>query len=162
MIPSVRPKFDRPVVESFLRTLHETISSIPGVPPQHPLVASRSLLKAGVAVPYVTPLPTEETNWKVAFQPPASITVVGSWANKLSVKPKDGERDIVDLAVQMPNVGVLILAGFCQFNTNTGLIPRERLSEREVLSQAGILPFRHRGARKEISASGCTLRFNER
>jgi U3 small nucleolar RNA-associated protein 22 len=68
------------------------------------------LLEAGVATPYATPLPTEETNWKVAFQPPTNITVVGSWANKLSVKPKDGERYTVDLAVQMPNVGVLISA----------------------------------------------------
>ena len=107
MIPSVRPKFDRPVLESFLRTLHETISSIPAIAPQYPLAASRSLLKAGVATPYAAPLPTEETNWKVAFQPPSDITLVGSWANKLSVKPKDDERYTVDIAVQMPNVSVL-------------------------------------------------------
>lgn len=75
--------------------------------PQHPLAASRSLLKAGVAIPYAVPLPTEETNWKVAFQPPSDITLVGSWANKLSVKPKDGERYTVDIAVQMPNVSVI-------------------------------------------------------
>ncbi|KAF9652507.1 Nrap protein [Thelephora ganbajun] len=103
LVPSVRPKFDRSVLEHFLRTLYETISSIPAVAPQHPLSASRTLLRADVATPYATPLPTEETNWKVAFQPPANITVVGSWANKLSVKPKDGERYTVDLAVQMPN-----------------------------------------------------------
>jgi U3 small nucleolar RNA-associated protein 22 len=66
------------------------------------------MLKESVAVPYATPLPTEETNWKVAFQPPENITVVGSWANKLSVKPKDGERYTVDLAVQMPNVSGLV------------------------------------------------------
>jgi len=112
LIPSVRPKFDRLVLESFLRTLHETISSIPAVDPQHPLAASRSLLKAGVAIPYPAPLPTEETNWKVAFQPPANITVVGSWANKLSVKPKDGERYTVDIAVQMPNVSASISVVF--------------------------------------------------
>ena len=71
------------------------------------------MLKAGVAIPYATPLPTEETNWKVAFQPPVNITMVGSWANKLSVRPKNGERYTVDLSVQMPNVSVLILAVFC-------------------------------------------------
>ena len=112
LIPSVRPKFDRPVLETFLRTLHETISLIPAVAPQQPLSASRSLLKAGIAIPYAIPLPTEETNWKVVFQPPANITIVGSWANKLSVRPKDGERYIVDLAVQMPNVSVLVSSGF--------------------------------------------------
>lgn len=106
MIPTVRPKFDRPLLEFFLRTLHETILSIPAVAPQHPLAASRSLLKAGVAIPYPAPLPTEETNWKVSFQPPSNITLVGSWANRLSVKPKDDERYVVDIAVQMPNVSV--------------------------------------------------------
>ena len=76
------------------------------------MTASRSLLKSGVVIPYPTPLPTEETNWKVAFQPPVNITVAGSWANKLSVKPKDGEKYTVDLAVQMPNVSVLVLSIF--------------------------------------------------
>lgn len=108
-MPTIRPKFDRPALETFLRVLHECISSIPAVAPQHPLTASRFLLKAGVAIPYATPLPTEETNWKVAFQPPADIAVVGSWANKLSVKPKDGDKYTVDLAVQMPDVSALVL-----------------------------------------------------
>ena len=59
-----------------------------------------------MAIPYAAPLPTEETNWKVAFRSPTNITLVGSWANKLSVKPKDDERYTVDIAVQMPNVSV--------------------------------------------------------
>ena len=93
------------------------------------------------------PLPTEETNWKVAFQPPSNITLVGSWANKLSVKPKDGEKYTVDLAVQMPNVSVLISGIFHQLHTFAGTISREGLSERQILPQAGLLPFRHRGTR---------------
>lgn len=112
LIPSVRPKFDRPILETFLRTLHETISSIPAVAPQHPLTASDSLLRAGIVIPYAAPLPTEETNWKVAFLPPEKIAVVGSWVNKLSVRPKGGERYTVDLAVEMPNVSVAFLSTF--------------------------------------------------
>lgn len=78
---------------------------IPSIEPQHPLEASRLLLKKGVAVPYSAPLPTEETNWKVAFEKPSDITVVGSWPLRTSVKAKDAIRFGVDVAVEMPNVG---------------------------------------------------------
>ena len=70
------------------------------------------MLRVGIAIPYAAPLPTEETNWKVAFLPPENIVVVGSWVNKLSVRPKDGERYVVDLAVQMPNVSVVFSSTF--------------------------------------------------
>jgi U3 small nucleolar RNA-associated protein 22 len=73
------------------------------VAPQHPLHASRSLLKKGISVPYSDPLPTEDTKWKVAYQPPSDITLVGSWANRLSVKGKDGAKFGVDIAVEMPD-----------------------------------------------------------
>jgi hypothetical protein len=52
----------------------------------HPLEASRNLLKNGIAVSYSLPLATEGTNWKVSFEKPADILLVGSRANKLSVK----------------------------------------------------------------------------
>ena len=76
------------------------------VEPQHPLDASRKLLSEGVAVPYCSPLPTEDTNWKVAFEAPDDITLVGSWPNKISVKPKDGQEHGVDVAVQISDVRV--------------------------------------------------------
>ncbi|KAF9475207.1 Nrap protein [Pholiota conissans] len=104
LLPNVRPKASRvPPLERFLFALHSFLKEIPSVAPQHPLEAARKLLKKGVAVPYSLPLPTEETNWKVAFEPPSDITLVGSWANKVSVKPKDGNKFGVDLAVEMPN-----------------------------------------------------------
>lgn len=105
LLPNVRPKASRvPPLERFLFELHTFIKDIPSVSPAHPLEAARKLLKKGVAVPYALPLPTEDTNWKVAFEPPSDITLVGSWANKVSVKPKDGQRFGVDLALEMPNV----------------------------------------------------------
>ncbi|KAL0952389.1 hypothetical protein HGRIS_006665 [Hohenbuehelia grisea] len=77
--------------------------STKSVPPKHPLEASHTLAKQGIVVPYPLPLPTEDTNWKVQFEKPSEITLVGSWANKLSVKGKDGLPFDVDLAVEMPS-----------------------------------------------------------
>ena len=79
--------------------------SLSSIAPQHPLVAARSL-KKGIAVPYSLPLPTEDTNWKVSFEKPTDVTLVGSWANKVSVKGKDGGKFGVDLAVEMPEVTI--------------------------------------------------------
>lgn len=113
LLPNVRPKPSRvPPLERFLFVLHSFIMSIPSTPPQHPLEGARELLKKGVAVPYSLPLPTDETNWKVAFDPPSDIILAGSWANKVSVKPKDDQKLGVDLAVEMPDVR-LVLFFFC-------------------------------------------------
>jgi U3 small nucleolar RNA-associated protein 22 len=82
--------------------------SLPSIAPQHPLAAAR-LLKKGIAVPYSIPLPTEDTNWKVSFEKPTDVTLVGSWANKVSVKGKDGGKFGVDLAVEMPEVTIFAI-----------------------------------------------------
>ncbi|TFK21369.1 pre-rRNA processing protein Utp22 [Coprinopsis marcescibilis] len=103
LLPNVRPKPSRtPALEKFLLNLHTFLFKISSVTPQHPLEAARKLLKKGIAVPYCPPLPTEETNWKVAFEAPSDITLVGSWPNKVSVKPKDELYYGVDVAVEMP------------------------------------------------------------
>ncbi|KAJ3576829.1 hypothetical protein NP233_g152 [Leucocoprinus birnbaumii] len=104
LLPNVRPKPSRtPPLERFLLALHTFIMEIPSISQQHPLQASRKMLKKGIAVPYTLPHPTEETNWKVGYESPSEITLVGSWPNKMSVKPKDGLRYGVDLAVEMPD-----------------------------------------------------------
>ena len=102
LLPNVRPKTSRqPPLDRFLLSLHSFLLEMPPIPPQHPLEASRNLLKNGIAVPYSLPLPTEGTNWKVSFEKPADILLVGSWANKLSVKAKDGKKFGVDVEVEM-------------------------------------------------------------
>lgn len=104
LLPNVRPKLSRaPPLEKFLLKLHTFLMQLPAVEPQHPLEAARKLLKKGVAVPYCLPLPIEDTNWKVSFEKPEDITLVGSWPNKVSVKAKDGLKYGVDVAVQMPD-----------------------------------------------------------
>ncbi|KAF8996020.1 Nrap protein [Cyathus striatus] len=104
LLPNVRPKASRiPPLDRFLHKLHTYLSGLPSIEPQHPLEAARKLKKKGIAIPYSLPHPTEDTNWKVAFEKPSEIILVGSWANKISVKPKDGLKFGVDMAVEMPN-----------------------------------------------------------
>ncbi|KAJ6570241.1 Nrap protein [Mycena vulgaris] len=103
LLPNIRPKAARiPPLDRFLQALHGVLMGLTPVAPEHPLEASRKLIKKGVAVPYCLPQPSEDTNWKVAFEKPSDITMVGSWPNKISVKGKDGSKFGVDLAVEMP------------------------------------------------------------
>lgn len=85
-------------------SLRTHILSLPSIPAQNPLMAAQSLAKQGVAVPFAPPLPSREDKWKVAFQPPREINVVGSWGNGTSVKKKNGGRFGVDVSVEMPEV----------------------------------------------------------
>ncbi|KAI0030094.1 Nrap protein [Vararia minispora EC-137] len=130
LLPNVRPKESRrAALDSFLLSLHSVISAAPSIPPQHPLEAARSLLSpasdsaskrersngkvkvkdessapsVAIAVPYAFPAPPEDANWKVSFEKPSEITLVGSWANKVGVKAKDNKPWIVDIAVEMPS-----------------------------------------------------------
>ena len=109
LLPNVRPKPSRiHSLERFLFTLHSFIKSLPSIEPQHPLDASRKCRETGVEIPFPLPLPVEETKWKVAFEPPSDITIVGSWANKIAVKAKDEKRYGVDVTVEMPSVCICI------------------------------------------------------
>ncbi|KAI9438492.1 Nrap protein [Lactarius indigo] len=127
LLPNVRPKDSRkPPLERFLFSLHAYLSSLPSVEPQHPLAAARALAegtplsnnsgkKKGtrrdgtgsssqiIFVPYSSPAPTEDVNWKVSFEKPSNIAIVGSWINNVAVKSPDGEPWVVDVAVEMPS-----------------------------------------------------------
>ncbi|KAF8443704.1 Nrap protein [Boletus edulis BED1] len=103
LLPNVRPKESRTApLDQFLFTLRSHLLSLPHIKPQHPLVAARTLSESGVAVPFALPHPTQDTKWTVAFEPPSNIHVVGSWANKISVKKKDGKYFGLDLSIEMP------------------------------------------------------------
>ncbi|KAH7909413.1 Nrap protein [Hygrophoropsis aurantiaca] len=104
LLPHVRAKESRkPPLDRFLLSLHSFLMSLPSVDPQNPIIASQTLLKQGIVVAYALPLPTRESKWKVGFEKPSDITVVGSWANQISVKRKYGIQFRVDLAVEMPD-----------------------------------------------------------
>ncbi|RPD65156.1 Nrap protein [Lentinus tigrinus ALCF2SS1-7] len=103
LLPNVRPKYQHSQpLDAFLLSLHKLLVNASPISPQHPLQASRSLSKKGIAVPYIRPLPTEDTNWKVAFEPPTEVVLVGSWATKTAVKGKDSLKYQVDVAIAMP------------------------------------------------------------
>lgn len=125
LLPNVRPKDSRKQsIDKVLLSLYACLSSLPSIEPLHPLAASRALsdglfpsraekryLRNGnvtplqtISIPYPLPVPTEDVNWKVAFDKPANIAIVGSWINNVAVKRTDDEPWVIDVAVEMPPV----------------------------------------------------------
>jgi len=95
------------------------------------------MLTKGIAVPYILPFPTEETNWKVGYESPSDIFLVGSWPNKMSVKPKDGLRYGVDLAVEMPDVSIVLKSIRPDAEQSTPrLYSRRRITSMDVFSRS--------------------------
>ncbi|KIK81853.1 hypothetical protein PAXRUDRAFT_832582 [Paxillus rubicundulus Ve08.2h10] len=104
LLPNVRPKESRKApLERFLLTLRSHLLALPSIRSQNPIAAARALSKNGVSVPFALPNPTQETKWTVSFEPPSDLNVVGSWANQINVKKKDGGHFGVDLTVEMPS-----------------------------------------------------------
>lgn len=103
LLPNVQPKESgRQQLDHFLFALRAHCISIPSIAPLSPLAAIKVLAKQGVAVPSVFPLPSPDVKWKVAFEPPREICVVGSWGNGIAVKKQSGSRFSVDLSMEMP------------------------------------------------------------
>ncbi|KAG2124377.1 Nrap protein [Suillus clintonianus] len=103
LLPNVRPKESgQQQLDHFLFALRTHCISIPSIAPQNPMVAAKALAKQGIAVPFASPLPPRDAKWKVAFEPPSEICVIGSWANGIAVKKQNGNRFSVDLCVEMP------------------------------------------------------------
>lgn len=126
LLPKVRPRDSwKQSLDGFLLSLHACLSSLPSIEPRHPLAAARALSDGSilsnmsrkekhsrengtatslqtVSVPYPLPAPTEDANWKVAFEKPANIAIVGSWINNVAVKRTDDEPWVIDVAVEMP------------------------------------------------------------
>ena len=103
-------------VNSVLHQLHAHLTALPSIE-HHPLHTTHKLAnhhssQSGTTQPvtvlYPDLRPMEETNWKVAFEKPDKVSVVGSWANSLSVvKQKENSKEkfcVVDLAIEMPSV----------------------------------------------------------
>ncbi|EIW56105.1 Nrap protein [Trametes versicolor FP-101664 SS1] len=102
--PQRPSKYDKSQsLDALLLSIHKLLMELPAIAPQHPLHASRTLSKQGIDVPYVRPLPTEETNWKVSFEKPSEIMLAGSWITKTAVKAKDFAPFTADLAIEMPS-----------------------------------------------------------
>ncbi|KZV76888.1 Nrap protein [Peniophora sp. CONT] len=105
LLPNVRLKPSRrAAIDRSLLTLHTALTSAPSFEPETPLSAARKLLKKKhVATPWAFPSPAADANWKVSFDAPSEVTLVGSYALQTSVKPPDGLPWTLDLAVSMPS-----------------------------------------------------------
>lgn len=106
LLPNVRPSTKdsrKAPLERFLHSLRSHLISMRAFEPQNPVSAARALAKQGIAMPFALPHPTEEVKWKVGFEPPSDINVVGSWANQICVKRKDGVPFTVDVTIEMPD-----------------------------------------------------------
>ena len=68
------------------------------------------LVSPPVIIPYPHPLPSPSTAWGVAFEPPETINVVGSWPDRLAVQKNDGAPFGVDVVVEMPAVSLHLVA----------------------------------------------------
>jgi U3 small nucleolar RNA-associated protein 22 len=151
LLPNVRPRDSRKQsIDKLLFSLHAYLSSLPSIEPLHPLAASRALSKGlllpssekrssrngnaiplgTISVPYPLPVPTEDANWKVAFDRPANIAVVGSWINNVAVKNTDNEPWVIDVAVEMPSARLSLSdANLLLIIRATELVSGKRLHE---------------------------------
>ncbi|GAB1522908.1 U3 snoRNP protein [Rhizoctonia solani] len=89
----------RSIVEKVLMSLHEHLINLPSIAPCRP----PSTIKKRTAVPYPAPLPSQDSQWTVSFEPPSNIQLVGSWANGVAVRGNDKTGFSVDLAVEIPS-----------------------------------------------------------
>lgn len=106
LLPNVRPSVKdsrKAPLEHFLHSLRSHLISMRAVEPQNPVSAARALAKQGIAIPFALPHPTEDAKWKVGFEPPSDVNIVGSWANQICVKRKEGAPFTVDVTIEMPD-----------------------------------------------------------
>ncbi|OAA73646.1 pre-rRNA processing protein Utp22 [Cordyceps fumosorosea ARSEF 2679] len=84
--------------------LHKIKSIIDSIEPHDPApiyeASTKFEKKHRITIPYPEPKPTKESNYKVAFSPPAQCNVVGSFVGKTMTKLQ--ERLGIDMVVQMP------------------------------------------------------------
>lgn len=93
-------------MQQTLRHLKSTIETLPSWPAAAPMEAAKKLSKkSGISVPWPTYLEPalKEVNWKVSFESPASVNVVGLWPCNMALKTKNSALEI-ELAVEMPTV----------------------------------------------------------
>ncbi|KAL1962806.1 hypothetical protein VTN77DRAFT_9175 [Rasamsonia byssochlamydoides] len=103
LLTELRPDYDKLVsqVHNILGKIKDTICRIPDRPPKPPLEAEREMRNMhGIAVPFPSPSPEEDSKYPMAFRSPADVNVVGSVALRTGMRMSDPFN--IDLAVTMP------------------------------------------------------------
>ncbi|CAO1620650.1 unnamed protein product [Sympodiomycopsis kandeliae] len=108
MLENIRPASHcQAPLDRTLRSLHQLFASIKSIAPLSVDEASRAIQKSypslgSVHIPFANPQPSNSnTYYKLAFEPPTNMQIVGSWPLKLATLRPEGFD--VDLAVVMPS-----------------------------------------------------------
>lgn len=107
MVSSVKPRYRKAAaLENVLRQLNTLLQSLKPIAPVAPDQAANAIQKAysaagKVGIPYSDPKPRPDAQYKLAFEAPTALQVIGSWPLK-AIAQRPGGFD-VDLAVVMPS-----------------------------------------------------------
>uniref|UniRef100_V5GFV1 U3 small nucleolar RNA-associated protein 22 n=2 Tax=Kalmanozyma brasiliensis (strain GHG001) TaxID=1365824 RepID=V5GFV1_KALBG len=105
MLPEVRPAYSKAsALETVLRRLHQLFETLSPIDPLPVGDAIKSFQKrtsgSKVRIPFPDPAPKTDANYKLGFEKPSAMHLVGSWALKSAAKRPDGID--VDIAAIMP------------------------------------------------------------
>ncbi|KAH9210098.1 pre-rRNA processing protein-like protein Utp22, partial [Leptodontidium sp. 2 PMI_412] len=103
LLTEVQPNYEKRLkgVDDLLRKLKGLIEGIAERSPVSIPEASKALLESHkITIPYPDPKPVKSTPYKLSYEKPATVNVVGSYASKTMVK-SDGVLS-VDMVVVMP------------------------------------------------------------
>ncbi|KAI9797879.1 MAG: hypothetical protein M1833_005079 [Piccolia ochrophora] len=103
MLAEVTPQYEDRMgpTEDALRAIKSLIEDLPEVEGLTIVEAERDLQKSHkIAIPFPSPRPSKDTNYKFAYAKPSNINVVGGYALKTVIDSQD--PILIDLAVTMP------------------------------------------------------------
>ncbi|SPC64141.1 uncharacterized protein UHOD_05221 [Ustilago sp. UG-2017b] len=106
MLPEVRPAYHKAsALELVLRRLHQLFESLAPIDPKPVGEAIKGFQRhtsgSKVRIPFPDPAPKTDANYKLGFEKPSAMHLVGSWPLKSAAKRPEGID--VDVAAVMPS-----------------------------------------------------------
>ncbi|SNX84858.1 uncharacterized protein MEPE_03567 [Melanopsichium pennsylvanicum] len=106
MLPEVRPPYKKAsALELVLRRLHQLFESLSPITPLPVAEAIKGFQKhtkrSRVRIPFPDPAPKPDANYKLGFEKPFAMHLVGSWPLKSTAKRPEGTD--IDIAAIMPS-----------------------------------------------------------
>ncbi|KAF2169533.1 hypothetical protein M409DRAFT_19946 [Zasmidium cellare ATCC 36951] len=102
LLGQIRPRHGKRETdaESALHTIKKSIEQIKPRGPFTSVDAERDLIREKVAIPFPNPRPPKDAKYKFAYEKPANVNVVGSYALKTASRSKEFLE--IDMVVTMP------------------------------------------------------------
>jgi len=88
-----------------LDQLKELLLKAPPIEPASLPLAIKSLKRTATSIPFPDPQPDSAVQWKLSFEPPKAVNVVGDWTLGMAMKSASAPW-VVQVLVQMPAVSV--------------------------------------------------------